>query len=60
VLHSCPLHDCGREYLHWYITVVARISTTAGFEMGTGMYINPTLPEESAAFLAHILAADPS
>ena len=60
VLHSCPLHDCGREYLHWYITVVARISTMAGFEMGTGMYINPTLPEESAAFLAHILADYPS
>ncbi|MCO6450669.1 MAG: galactose-1-phosphate uridylyltransferase [Caldilineales bacterium] len=54
VLRSCPLHDRGREYLHWYVSVVARISTSAGFELGSGMFINPVLPEHSAAFLREV------
>ena len=54
VLRSSPLRDHGRDYLHWYVSVIARISTNAGFELGSGMYINPTLPEESAAFLRSV------
>lgn len=54
VLRSCPLHDRGRDYLHWYVSVVARISTNAGFELGSGMFINPVLPEDSAAFLREV------
>jgi UDPglucose--hexose-1-phosphate uridylyltransferase len=41
--------DC--EYFHWYISIVPRLSRPAGFEMGTGMYINTSTPEDSAAFL---------
>jgi UDPglucose--hexose-1-phosphate uridylyltransferase len=36
---------------HWYVSIVARVNKTAGFELGTGMYVNPSLPEESAASL---------
>lgn len=36
---------------HWHIEVIPRLTRTAGFEWGTGFYINPTLPEEAAAFL---------
>jgi UDPglucose--hexose-1-phosphate uridylyltransferase len=40
------------EYdFHWHIELVPRITPTAGFEWGTGFHINPTPPEEAAAFL---------
>ncbi len=55
-IRTAPLHDPGTDYLHWYITVVARVTNTAGFEMGSGMYINTTLPEQSAEFLRSVSA----
>ena len=35
----------------WHIEILPRMTQTAGFEWGTGFYINPTPPEESAAYL---------
>lgn len=40
----------GPEF-HWYLSVVPRLALAAGFELGTGMFINTGLPEASAAFL---------
>jgi UDPglucose--hexose-1-phosphate uridylyltransferase len=56
VIRTAPLHDPGDDYLHWYVTLVARVTSTAGFEMGSGMYINTTLPEHSAEFLRSVTA----
>jgi len=36
---------------HWHIEVLPRLTKVAGFEWGTGFYVNPTAPEEAAAFL---------
>lgn len=36
---------------HWHIELVPRLSQIAGFEWGTGFFINPTSPEDVAAFL---------
>lgn len=36
---------------HWHIELVPRLTQIAGFEWGTGFYINPTSPEETTAFL---------
>ncbi|BDV41389.1 galactose-1-phosphate uridylyltransferase [Geotalea uraniireducens] len=36
---------------HWYIELVPRLTQIAGFEWGTGFYINPTSPEDAASFL---------
>jgi len=38
-------------YMHWYIQIIPRLTITAGFEMGTGIYINVTTPEDTAYFL---------
>jgi UDPglucose--hexose-1-phosphate uridylyltransferase len=51
VIHSAPVRDSSSAYLHWYVSIIPRVTKSAGFELGTGMYINPALPEESAAFL---------
>jgi len=54
VIKSIPTDNRRVDYFHWYISIVPRISEIAGFEMGTGMYINTVIPEESAAFLNRI------
>jgi UDPglucose--hexose-1-phosphate uridylyltransferase len=36
---------------HWHIELVPRLTQIAGFEWGTGFFINPTSPEEAAMFL---------
>lgn len=38
-------------YMHWFLQIRPRITTQAGFEIGSGMLINPSLPEEDAAYL---------
>jgi UDPglucose--hexose-1-phosphate uridylyltransferase len=53
-IRTAPLSDLGAPYLHWYITILPRISFAAGFEIGSGIYINPSLPEECAEYLRNI------
>jgi len=36
---------------HWHIEIMPRLTKIAGFEWGTGFYINSTLPEEAAKSL---------
>jgi len=51
VIHTSPLQDPINEHYHWHIEFMPKLTKTAGFEWGTGFYINPTPPEESAKFL---------
>jgi UDPglucose--hexose-1-phosphate uridylyltransferase len=51
VLHSAPLHDQPTEHYHWHMEFMPKLTKVAGFEWGTGFYINPTSPEEAAKFL---------
>lgn len=43
---------------HWHIEIFPRLSRVAGFEWGTGFYINPTLPEDAAKYLRESKATD--
>ena len=51
VLNTAPVEDEKKEYLHWYIQVIPRIWTAAGFEIGSGIYINTSVPEETAKYM---------
>jgi UDPglucose--hexose-1-phosphate uridylyltransferase len=51
VLHSSPLHETSGDYYHWHIEIIPKLTQIAGFEWGTGFYMNPVSPEESAKFL---------
>ena len=51
VIHTAPVKDEGEDYYHWHLQIIPRLTTTAGFEMGSGMSINVSFPEETAAFL---------
>ena len=39
---------------HWHVEILPRLTRVAGFEWGTGFYINPTAPEDAARFLREI------
>ncbi|HOJ70259.1 MAG TPA: galactose-1-phosphate uridylyltransferase [Syntrophorhabdaceae bacterium] len=51
MIRSLSPRGADSKYFHWYIAIVPRVSQAAGFELGTGMFINTALPEESARFL---------
>jgi len=53
-IRSIPVHENGRDYFHWYLSIIPRISRPAGFELGSGIFINSSLPEESAEFLRNV------
>jgi len=53
-IRSIPVKENGAEYFHWYIGIIPRLSQPAGFELGSGMFINTSLAEEAAEFLRQV------
>jgi UDPglucose--hexose-1-phosphate uridylyltransferase len=51
VLHSLPFSEQRTDFYHWHVEILPKLTRTAGFESGTGFYINPTSPEEAAQVL---------
>jgi len=56
-IRSIPVGERGLDYFHWYISVIPRLSQPAGFELGSGMFINTALPETAAEFLRQVTPA---
>ncbi len=54
VLHTRPIPKQHHEYYHWHFEIIPKLTKVAGFEWGSGFYINPTTPEEAAAYLREI------
>lgn len=50
-LHNSPLRMTGLAHYHWHLEIIPKLSMPAGFEIGTGVFINVTLPEEAAHFI---------
>jgi UDPglucose--hexose-1-phosphate uridylyltransferase len=55
IIHSAPPGDESREYFVWHVRVIPRLETSAGFELGSGVAINPTLPEKTADLLRRVI-----
>jgi len=58
ILHTAPFRRPKAGYwktidedYHWHIEVMPRLTRVAGFEWGTGFYLNPTSPEDAAKIL---------
>lgn len=51
VFHSAPFEDENKPYFLWHVRIIPRLTTVAGFEIGSGMSINIALPEETAAYM---------
>ena len=39
---------------HWHIRIVPRLTTIAGFEIGSGIYINTAIPEDTTRFMKQL------
>jgi len=51
VLHTAPFNTEKEHCFHWHLESLPRLTIAAGFEMGTGIYINATAPEDAAEHL---------
>ncbi len=54
IIHTGPFDKANMNYYHWHIEIIPRLTKVAGFEWGTGFYINPVPPENAAQFLREI------
>lgn len=48
IIHSFTKFRAKEPHLHWYLQIVPRLFTPAGFEMGSGFSVNASLPENDA------------
>ncbi len=61
VLHTSPAriprhsqwHTLGEDF-HWHIEVIPRLTGITGFELGAGMHILTTSPEDAAKYLKEV------
>ncbi|MFN4259091.1 MAG: galactose-1-phosphate uridylyltransferase [Gemmataceae bacterium] len=51
IIHTSPFDTQALPHYHWHIEIIPRLTRVAGFEWGTGFYINPMPPEQAAALL---------
>lgn len=51
LLHIAPFDVSADHYYQWHIEIFPRLSNPAGYEWGTGCWINPVSPEEAADLL---------
>jgi UDPglucose--hexose-1-phosphate uridylyltransferase len=51
IVHSAPFDSARANHYHWHIEILPRITNLAGFELGSGCFINAVYPEKAAATL---------
>jgi len=57
LVHTGPVGAPEAPGYHWHIELIPRVTRTAGFEWGTGCYINPMEPERAAGYLREVTDA---
>ena len=58
IIHSAPSKTPDLDYYHWHIEIMPKLTKVAGFEWGSGFYINPTPPEYAAEALRDVDIGD--
>jgi UDPglucose--hexose-1-phosphate uridylyltransferase len=51
MLHSAPLRESSLDHFHWHLEIIPKLTRVAGFEWGSGFFINPVAPEDAATAL---------
>ena len=51
ILHTSPFDTYELKSYHWHIEIIPRLAGVAGFEWGSGFYINSVPPEDAAGFM---------
>ncbi|MBN2025014.1 MAG: galactose-1-phosphate uridylyltransferase [Pirellulales bacterium] len=60
LVHTAPFDTPELGHYHWHIEVMPSLTRAAGFEWGTGFYINPVRPEDAADVLREAESKTPS
>jgi len=53
-IHTAPCREPGLAHYHWHVEITPKRTPAAGFEWGSGFYVNSTSPEEAAEYLRGI------
>ena len=51
MLHTAPLRTPHLDHYHWHMEIIPKLIKVAGFEWGSGFFINPTPPEDAVRYL---------
>jgi len=51
MLHTAPFREVQLESFHWHLEIIPKLTRVAGFEWGSGFFINPVPPEGAAEAL---------
>lgn len=54
IIHTSPINGHEREDYHWHVEIMPKLSKVAGFEWGSGFYINPVPPDIAAKNLLSV------
>lgn len=54
LIHTSPFDFAETRQYHWHVEIIPRTTSIAGFEWGSGYYINPVPPELAAAKLREV------
>lgn len=54
MLHSSPIQESSLLEYHWHLEIIPKLTKIAGFEWGSGFYINSTPPEIAAEHLQNV------
>lgn len=54
MIHSAPYQEDPADYYHWHLQILPKLYKVAGFELGSGIYLNSASPEENAKYLKEI------
>jgi UDPglucose--hexose-1-phosphate uridylyltransferase len=54
IIHTAPCDEHCSDYFHWHLEIMPRLTKVAGFEWGSGFYVNPMPPEKAAEYLLKV------
>ena len=54
IIHTSPINGHEKEFYHWHIEIMPKLVNVAGFEWGSGFYVNPVPPEIAARNLKSV------
>jgi len=57
MIDSTTTEDEDDPYYHWHIRIVPRLTTIAGFEIGSGIHITTALPEQTANHMSQFISS---
>ena len=58
IIHTSPINGHEREDYHWHVEIMPKLSKVAGFEWGSGFYVNPVLPHIAAKNLLSVAISE--